>query len=56
MMSLLPVCVTDPEEICGHQEGCPTIPTVEICLQLCQIFITDVAIANGYLVSSLLPV
>lgn len=52
----LSVCMTDPEETCGHQEGCSTIPTVEICLQRCQIFIIDVAIANGYLVSGLLPI
>lgn len=49
------LCVTDPEETCGYQEGCSALPTVEICLQLCQVFIIGVVIANGCLSSGLLP-
>ena len=49
------VCVTDPEEPCGHQEACSALPTVEVCLQLCQVFIIGVVIANGCLASGLLP-
>lgn len=50
----LSVCVTDAKETCGQQEGYSALPTVEICLQLCQVFIIGVVIANGCLASELL--
>lgn len=52
----LSACVTDPEGTCGHQEGCAALPIVEFCLQLCQVFIIGVVIANGCLASGLLPI